>query len=429
MFCITPSEERVRRAIHTLKNGKAAGPDDIPAEALKAAPYTSAAMVWKIIERIWKQEKVPQDWKEGFLVKLPKKGDQSECENHRGIMLLSVPGKVFNRIMLERLKTAVDKKLRDHQAGFRKKRSCTDQITTLRIIIEQSLEWNASLYVTFVDFEKAFDSLDRKSLWKLMRHYGIPEKFVTIIKNTYDGTSSRVLHEGSLSDKFEVKTGVRQGCLLSPFLFLLAVDWSMRESTEGRRNGIQWTLWNQLDDLDFADDIALLAHKYTQMQDKINQMEDSAAKLGLLVSKRKTKSMRINTTNDSPIMLDKGAVEDVSSFKYLGNIVNTNGGTDTIKNEDLWEKTGQESAKRTISRRKWSWIGHTLRRPKGNITKEALTWNPSGKRRRGRPRHTWRREMEAEMAAEGYSLKQLEKLAQNRVRWKLVIDGLCSATG
>ena len=164
--CNTSTEEEVRRAIHTLKNGKAAGPDDVPAEALKAAPYTSAAMVWKIIQRIWKQEKVPQDLKEGFQVKLPKKGDQSECENQRGIMLLSVPGNVFNRIMLERLKTAVDKKLRDHQAGFRKERSCIDQKTTLRIIIEQSLEWNASLYVTFVGFEKAFDSLDRKALWK-----------------------------------------------------------------------------------------------------------------------------------------------------------------------------------------------------------------------------------------------------------------------
>ena len=293
-------------------------------------------MLWKIIERIWKEEKVPQDWK-GFQVKLPKKSEQGECENHREIMLLSVPGKVFNR-MLERLKTTVDKKPRDHQTGFRKERSCIDQITTLRIIItEQLLEWNASLYVTFVDFEKAFDNLDRKSLWKLMRHYGIPEKFVTIIKNTYDGTSCRVLHEGTLSDKFEVKTGVRKGCLLSPFMFLLAVDWIMRESTKGRRNGIQWTLWNQLDDLDFADDIALLVHKYTQMQDKTNQMENSAAKFGLPVSKRKTKSMRINTTNDSPIMLDKGAVEDVSSFKYLGSIVNTNGGTD----EDVKERIGK----------------------------------------------------------------------------------------
>ena len=88
----------------------------------------------------------------------------------------------------------------------------------------------------------------------------------------------------------------------------------MRESTEGRRNGIQWTLWNQLGDLDFADDIALLAHKNTQMRDKTNQMQDSAAKLGLPVSKRKTKSIRMNTTNDSPIVLDKEVVEDVSSF-------------------------------------------------------------------------------------------------------------------
>ena len=162
-------------------------------------------MVWKIIERIWKQEKVPQDWKEGFLVKLPKKGDQSECENHRGIMLLSVPGKVFSRIMLERLKTAVDKKLWDHQAGFLKERLCIDQITTLRIIIEQLLEWNASLYVTFVDFEKALDSLDRKFLWKLIRHYGIPEEMSQLSRtHNYVGTSCRVLHEGSLSDKFEV---------------------------------------------------------------------------------------------------------------------------------------------------------------------------------------------------------------------------------
>ena len=116
----------------------------------------------------------------------------------------------------------------------------------------------------------------------------------------------------------------------------------MRESTQGRRNGIQWTLWNQLDDLDFADDIALLAmaHKYTQMQDKTNQMEDSAAKLGLPVSKRKTKSMRINTTNDSPIMSDKGVVGDVSLFTYLGSIVNTNGGTD----EDVKARIGKARA-------------------------------------------------------------------------------------
>ena len=276
----------------------------------------------------------------------------------------------------------------------------------------------------------------------------------------------------------------------------------MKESTEGRRNGIQWTLWKQLDDLDFADDIALLAHTYQQMQEKTTQLEKSAAKLGLSASNAKTKSMRMNVTNTTPIMLQTGDIEEFSSFIYLGSTVSTTGGTDDdvkarigkarvvftikiwksrdiatsvklqlfnsnvksvllygsetwrtsksmlrkvqvfinkclrrilrirwpekIRNEELWERMGQEPVKSIISRRKWSWIGHTLRKPKDNITKQALRWNPSGKRSRGRLKHTWRRGMEAEMAAKGYNLSGREKMAQNRVQWKHLVDGLCS---
>ena len=144
------------------------------------------------------------------------------------------------------MKDAVDSLLRDEQAGFRTGRSCIDQIATLRIIIEQSLEWNSSLYINFVDYEKAFDSIDRPTLWKLMRHYDLPDKITHIIKNSYEGMTCRVVHGGQLTDAFQIRTGVRQGCLMSPFLFLLAIDWIMRTSTEGRRNGIQWSLWGQL---------------------------------------------------------------------------------------------------------------------------------------------------------------------------------------
>ena len=88
-------------------------------------------------------------------------------------MLLSTPGKVLNRVLLERMKEAVDPKLRDQQAGFRRNRSCADQIASLRIIVEQSLEWNSPLYINFIDYE-AFDSVDRETMWKLLRHYGVP---------------------------------------------------------------------------------------------------------------------------------------------------------------------------------------------------------------------------------------------------------------
>ena len=113
----------------------------------------------------------------------------------------------------------------------------------------------------FVDFTKAFDNLNREVLWQLMRHYGIPEKFIAIIRNTYTGMQSKVIPEGQLTEAFDITTGVRQSYLLSSLVFVLAVDWIMTKSTDGRRNGIKWTMFNQLDDLDFADDIAPLSHK------------------------------------------------------------------------------------------------------------------------------------------------------------------------
>jgi len=97
-------------------------------------------------------------------------------------MLLSLLAKVLSRVILGRLRAAMGDKLRDNQACFRRERPCTDQIDTLRIILEQSIEWNSFLYVNFVDYGKAFDSLERESVWELMRHYAIPEKFVTLTR-------------------------------------------------------------------------------------------------------------------------------------------------------------------------------------------------------------------------------------------------------
>ena len=138
-----------------------------------------------------------------------------ECKNYKAIMLLSVPGKDLNRVNLDRLKTGVDTKLRNHQAGFGKDRSYTDQKATIRIIVEQSMEWDSSLCINFVDYEKAFDSLDRDTLWKLLQHYRIPDKLISLIRNSYADMACSVVHAEQLTDSFMVKTGVRQGCLLS----------------------------------------------------------------------------------------------------------------------------------------------------------------------------------------------------------------------
>jgi len=121
----------------------------------------------------------------------------------------SVPGKIFNRIILERMKDEIDRWRRNPRAGFRPNRLCVDHIAILRIIVEQSLELNSPLYINFVDYKKAFESINRYTLWKLLRHYGIQTRLVSLIKNSYEGTSCRVIHGGQLTKRFEVKTRVR----------------------------------------------------------------------------------------------------------------------------------------------------------------------------------------------------------------------------
>ena len=106
---------------------------------------------------------------------------------------------------------------------------------------------------------------------------------------------SKVIHEGQLTEAFDIMTRVRQDCLLSPLLFLLAVDGIMKKATYGKRNGIQWIMFNQLDDLDFADDIALLSHSHQQMQEKLIQVERRAAETGLHINSKKTKILKSNT--------------------------------------------------------------------------------------------------------------------------------------
>nr|KAG5696609.1 hypothetical protein BaRGS_034070 [Batillaria attramentaria] len=316
--------------------------------------------------------------------------------------------------------------------------------------------------------------------------------------------SCRIAHAGQLSESFEVKTGVRQGCLLSPFLFLLVIDWIMKTTTAGRKNGIQWTLWTQLDDLDFADDLALLSHSHSQMQDKTTCLEATSAGTGLKINRRKTELMKINTTANTPVTVGGEPIREVESFVYLGSVVDGQGGTDRdvtarigkaraamvmlkniwaskvvsirtklrifnsnvksvllygcetwrttktmqqkihtflntclrrifniqwpekIRNEELWERAGQEPATKQILRRKWGWIGHTLRKPASSTTRQALTWNPQGKRKRGRPRNSWRRDTEAELYKQGTNWTGVARIAQNRVRWRRVVDGLCS---
>lgn len=496
------TKEEIQKAIQQLKNGKAMGIDGIPAELLKADSETSTEILIGLINKIWNEEKLPEEWQQGIIVKIPKKGDHTKCENWRAITLLSVISKVMARIILERIKTKIETRLRQNQAGFRTRRSCTDHIATLRIIIEQALEWQNKMYLNFIDFEKAFDRVNREKMWLILENYGIPEKYINIIKLFYKNYTAQVLHNGTLTRKFEIQTGVRQGCVLSPTIFIILMDWVMTRAVRNK-TGIRWNVFHQLEDLEFADDVCLLSEKRQHMQKKTEKIAKEAKKLGLKINVKKTKIMKINTPREMGIYINEKEIESVEKMNYLGSILNNKGdieedivnrinkaqtayhmlknvwrskelttqtklrifdtnvksvllyGSETwkttkrntdkiqvfinkclrkmlgiywpnrITNRELWRKTNQEPINKTIKRRKWKWIGHTLRR-EDDIAKQALEYKPTGSRKIGRPTETWKRSIDKELEEANMKWTEVKVEARNRENWKRIVEALCS---
>ncbi|PFX33741.1 LINE-1 retrotransposable element ORF2 protein [Stylophora pistillata] len=213
----TSSKDEVGQGIRSLKNGKAGSIDNIVAELLKADLEISTQKLHGIIQLIWEEERAPLEWLKGLIIKLPTKGNLRDCTNWRGITLLIIASKVLGQILMEHMKQGINAKLRQEQVGFRQGRSTTEQIFILCNIIEQTHEWQASLILNFIDFEKALDLLHRNSLWDIMKLYGILSKLIRIIQLLYQDSKSAVLDGGQASEWFQVKTGVKQGCVMSGF--------------------------------------------------------------------------------------------------------------------------------------------------------------------------------------------------------------------
>ena len=319
-------QEEVYLAIKQLKNYKSPGMDGIAPEMLKADEIQMPAMITELSRHIWRDEVTPDEWKNtGIIIKIPKKGDLRDCGNWRGITLSPVVMKVFSRIILNRIEPVIDRMLRIEQAGFRRSRGCNDQIFILRHITQQCNELKSPLVLCFIDFEKAFDSISRGMLKKILRYYGIPIKIVNLIMDMHHETFCRVMVDGNLTDPFEVKSGVLQGGILSPLLFILVIDYVMRRVLEGANYGIQWKMNQRLSDLDYADDIVIIAPTVDAVQEMLDKLVLEGGKVGLVINRRKTEIMQ--TQNGDPVdcYIEGEALPISNSFKYLGTIITDNG--------------------------------------------------------------------------------------------------------
>jgi reverse transcriptase-like protein len=305
------------------------------AEVVKAGGEPVVKWLHRIMKKIWREDRVVEEWKTYTIVPLFKKGDAEVCDNYRGISLLSIPSKVLAKILYKRIEEVVEPKIHEAQCGFRKGRGCVDQIYSLKECLAMSKQKGKELYMCFVDLRKAYDSVNRDLLWKAMGEYGVSEKTVKIVNSLYENTRAQVRVKGVLSDFLSLKTGVKQGCVLSPLLFNIFLDWVVRKVMRVMgEKGIKIRFskqrkWLTMKDAEltetmllslmmYADDMVVVGDDLESVKEYMIELDTQLIAVGMMMNVKKTKMMVMNGKIETPLVIRGETVEVEEKFSYLG---------------------------------------------------------------------------------------------------------------
>nr|VZI48617.1 unnamed protein product [Spirometra erinaceieuropaei] len=349
---LPPSLQETIRAVQQLSNGKAPGSDANPAEVYKHGGPILMDHLTALFQEMWRQGEVPQDFKDANIVHLYKrKGNRQVCDNHRGISLLNIAGKIFARILLNRLNNHLEQGLLpESQCGFRRHRGTTDMIFAARQRQEKCQEMRTHLYSTFVDLTKAFDTVNREGLWKIMQKFGCPERFTYMVRQLHDGMIARVTDNGAVSEAFAVTNGVKQGCVLAPTLFSLMFSAMLMNAYRDERPGIRIAYRTEghllnhrrmnfqsrvstttVHELLFADDCALNTTSEAEMQRSMDLFSAACENFGLVINTQKTVVMHQPPPNSATapnappqINVNGNQLQVVENFPYLGSTLSHN---------------------------------------------------------------------------------------------------------
>ena len=340
-----PTVTETRKAVQQLSSGKAPGADVIPAEVYKAGGLPMAEKLTELFHCTWRKEAIPQEFKDASIIHLYKrKGNPQVCDNHRDISLLSIAGKILAKILLNRLNVHLDQTglIPESQCGFRKDRGAIDMIFTARQLQEKCQEQNVDLYMTFVDLTKAFDTVSRDGLWKIMAKFGCPPRFIAMVRQFHDGMQARVQNDGEFSEPFEVTNGVKQGCVLAPTLFSMRFSAMLMDAFQDSDTGFpiryrfDGNIFNLrrlqaktkvqtdvLDELLYADDMDKNASTEAKMQRAMDQVSQSCDNYDLTISTKKTEVVHQPAPgkpyNEPTITVNGQKLKVVDKFTYLGS--------------------------------------------------------------------------------------------------------------
>ena len=292
-----PTLSEVQAQVMKMKNFKAVGIDGIPSECLKASGRLQF-ILWSIIKRIWKGERIPEMWSTAKLVMLYKKGDHNDPANYRPIALLSHAFKVLTSILKMRLQPLAEATIEECQAGFRLHRGCRDNLLILRILQQELKQSNESAFLTFFDFAVAFPSVSHAYMIKALQQHGIPEVLRNIISHIYSTLKIVVRGQDDWSQNsnpFRLGRGVNQGCGLSPLLFIFSLDSVLRDAKIHRKRARETVkvLEEAVESLLYADDLASIDATFQSAQDTTDALKKASEPATMQISAKKSKHMKL----------------------------------------------------------------------------------------------------------------------------------------
>ncbi|KAK3532141.1 hypothetical protein QTP86_008594 [Hemibagrus guttatus] len=242
--------------------------------------------------------------------------DHAEVENWSAFwssLADFLSAELWERVVEARLRKVVE--ICEQQYGFMPRKSTTDAIFALRILMEKYRDGQRELHCVFVDLEKAYDRVPREELWYCMRKSGVAEKYVRVVQDMYERSRTVVRCAVGQTEEFNVEVGLHQGSALSPFLFAIVMD----QLSEEVRQESPWTMM-------FADDIVICSESREQVEENLERWRFALERRGMKVSRSKPEYMCVNEREGSGrVRLQGEEVKKVQEFKYLGSTVQSNG--------------------------------------------------------------------------------------------------------